>query len=148
VSLAPGAGVSVANPLNGQNNPAPLVTLEATQPYEDECVINFAGNSSGFCYFTPIPAGKRLVVQEFDAVGTLEPGLKPLDLQLTPFTVRHFFVATFMGTGIGFDFFATHQETRIYVGPNRTPDCFSAISGVSSIGQYACQISGFLVDAP
>jgi len=148
VSLAPGASVTVTNPLNGQNNPAPLVTLEAAQPYEDVCFINFSGNEQGSCNFTPIPAGKRLVIQEFDAAGTLEPGLKPLDLQLTPLDIRHFFVATFMGSGHGYDYFATHQETRIYVKSNETPYCYTAISGVSNSGQYLCQFSGFLVDVP
>ena len=151
VSLAAGAGVSVTNPLDGQNNPSPLATLDATQPYEDSCGSSFGGSDRGFCSFQAIPAGKRLVIQEFDALLAIETGLKPLYIIVNRENqgpVPHFVTATFMGTTGLRDYFATHQETRLYVSSNQAPICFFQISGSSNLGQYDCQLSGFLVDVP
>jgi len=148
VSLAAGAGVNVTNPLDAQNNPAPLVTLEAAQPYEDTCEMLFNAGTDATCHFLSIPSGKRLVIQEFDAGGDLETGLKPIIVALKPVGTDHFFPATFMGTREGFDFFATHQETRLYAGAARAPSCDVGLSGISNNGRYICQFSGFLVDVP
>src|SRR5579871_5896917 len=63
VNLATGAGVTVTNPLNGQD-PVPLATLEATQPYEDRCQAAFNGSGRAVCSFQTIPPGKRLIIQE------------------------------------------------------------------------------------
>ena len=151
VSLAAGSGVNVTSALDAQNNPIPLAALDAFQPYEDLCNFSFGGSDRGSCFFQTIPAGKRLVVQEFDASGDIETGLKPLYIvvnreHMGP--VPHVVTATFMGSGPNFDYFATHQETRLYVGSNQAPMCFIALSGLSNFGQYSCELSGFLVDVP
>jgi hypothetical protein len=150
VSLAGGASVNVTNPLDGQSNPTPLAVLEATQPYEDGCSMVFNGGSGATCNFQTIPSGKRLVIQEFDAFGHLEGGLKPvfIVLQTTTEGTQHVFTATFMGDRVGTDYFATHQETRLYVPSNTTPVCGVELSADSSLGRYFCQLSGFLVDVP
>jgi hypothetical protein len=148
VSLAGGASVNVINPLDGGGNPTPLAVLEAVQPYEDSCVINFGGTASGYCNLQAIPSGKRLVIQEFDASAEIETGLKPLELALFTSAVYHDFTVTFMGNDVGFyDFFSTHQETRLYVAPSQTPRFFVYLSGNTNQG-YHCAISGFLVDVP
>jgi hypothetical protein len=145
VSLAAGSSVNVSNPLDAQNNPIPLATLDAIQPYEDQCPIAFLGNSRGSCLFQPVPAGKRLVIQEFDALGTVEFGLKPTEVFVIPNSgISHYFPATPMSDA---HYFATHQETRLYVGPGQTPSCGVFLSD-TSFGNYYCQFSGFLVDAP
>ncbi len=148
VSLAGGASVNVTNPLDGQSKPTPLAVLDAIQPYEDSCIISFSGIADGLCDFHAIPSGKRLVIQEFDAYGGIETGLKPLKiLVLTP-AVYHNFTATFMGNDGGFhDFFATHQETHLYVAPSQTPVCLVSLNGNSG-ESYNCALSGFLVDVP
>ena len=148
VNLAAGGSVNVTNPPNGQNNPTPVAVLEATQPYEDSCQFQFSGQNEGQCSFRGVPAGKRLVIQEFDALGAIEQGLKPLAIWLEPAggQVPHYFPATFMGSSAD-DFFITHQETRLYVGSNQTLICQVALSG-NSRGIYECQFSGFLVDVP
>jgi len=139
--------VSVTNPLDGQNNPSPLATLEAVQPYEDSCIIVFSSGNT--CNFQAVPAGKRLVIQAFDAQGKLETGLKPVSIFVLQQNdgISHFFTATFMGTTINLDWFATHQETRLYVGSNGTLSCTVEIFA-SSNGAYTCVLSGFLVDTP
>ncbi len=147
VNLAGGASVNVTNPLDGQSNPTPLAVLDAIQPYEDNCIIFFSGVAEGNCYFHAIPSGKRLVIQEFDAKGGIETGLKPIALNFFTPAVGHAFTATFMASSSGFDYFATHQETRLYVAPSQTPKCFVSLTGNS--GQaYNCALSGFLVDVP
>ena len=146
VTLEAGAGVNVTSPLDGEGNPTPLAVLEAIQPYEDLCVMGFNGSDIGGCYFQAIPSGKRLVIQELDAEGFLEAGLKPRVVSLIPSTTEHFFTATFMGTSDGFDSFATHQETRLYVPATWAPECLVAVTSNSN-GSYDCQLSGFLVDA-
>ena len=141
--------MSVTNPLDGQNNPSPLATLEAVQPYEDSCIIVFSSGNT--CNFQAVPAGKRLVIQEFDALLAIETGLKPLYIIVNRENqgpVPHFVTATFMGNSGLRDFFATHQETRLYVSSNQAPICFFQITGSSNLGQYDCQLSGFLVDVP
>jgi hypothetical protein len=148
VSLAGGASVNVTNPLDGQSNPTPLAVLDAIQPYDDFCRIDFSGGSGSACNLQTIPSGKRLVIQEFDAYGELEGGLKPISIKLLPGQLYHFFTATFMGSSGGADYFATHQETRLYVPSNTTPGCGVTLSSTSSFSRYYCQLSGFLVDVP
>lgn len=146
VSLVAGARVNVSNPLDVQSNPTPLTVLEATQPYEDVCVISFGGSGFASCNFQSIPSGKRLVIQEFDATGHLETGLKPTNVALNASgSIPHAFTATFMGSTPVSDVFATHQETHLYAGPGRTPFCFVALSNGSNL-IYFCALSGFLVD--
>jgi hypothetical protein len=148
VNLASGASVNVSNPLDSQNNPTPLAMLDATQPYDDGCTVNFNGSKLASCPFHTVPAGKRLVIQEFDATGAIETGLKPLDILMNGVGNGHFFTATFMGTFEGLDHLSTHQETRLYTGANATPSCTVEISGISNSGNYLCRLSGFLVDVP
>jgi len=149
VNLASGAGVTVTNPLNGQD-PVPLATLEAAQPYYDACTFNFLGGSEGTCHFHTLPAGKRLVVQLFDGLGWLDSGLRPLAVQLlypVGEGIEHDFPATLMGNN-GSDFFAVHQATHIYLEQSsQAPLCAVMVSNNSN-GFWKCIISGFLVDVP
>jgi hypothetical protein len=149
VSLAGGASVNVTNPLDGQSNPTPLAVLDAIQPYEDSCLMHFSGAPFASCTFQPIPSGKRLVIQEFDARANIETGLKPTQLLFYTWgpAVNHSFTATFMGGDGVIDFFATHQETRLYVAPSQTPACVVHLTG-NSVQSYTCTFSGFLVDVP
>ena len=148
VTLSSGASVSVTNPPDSQGNPTPLATLEAVQVYGSHCAVSFGGSDSGFCSFIPIPYGKQLVVQEFDAFGRVEAGNRPFELALArTVTVGNYFTYTFMVNANGFDFLATHQETRLYVLQGSTPQCFVALPATSE-GVYGCDISGFLVDVP
>ena len=156
VTLAPGAGVMVANPLDAQNNPAPLATLEALQPYEDFCTVVMSGVSGGLCSFQPLPARKRLVVEEFDGLGLIDPGLKPLYIGFCPatgcLTTIHYLPAVLMGRINDqlnpVDFYVTSQPTRFYVGANQTPGCVVNLSDTPQASSYTCQIFGFLVDVP
>lgn len=147
VTLEAGAAVNVTTPLDGEGNPTPLAVLDAVQPYEDFCPILFSGSFVGVCDFQPIPSGKRLVIQEFDAQGTIETGLKPTSIALVTGFLQHAFTATFMGTLFGLDNFATHQETRLYVAPTVPPACAVILTGNSS-QVYDCELSGYLVDVP
>jgi hypothetical protein len=147
VSLAGGASVNVTNPLDGQSEPTPLAVLDAIQPYEDSCIISFSGVADGSCNFQAIPSGKRLVIQEFDAFGRIETGLKPTAIFVRTPAVVHFFTATFMASSSGTDYLATHQETRLYVAPSQTPVCHVDLTSNSS-QSYNCALSGFLVDVP
>lgn len=147
VTLEAGAGVNVTSPLDGEGNPTPLAVLDAVQPYEDGCPILFSGSFVGSCDLQPIPSGKRLVIQEFDAQGSIETGLKPTSLALLTSILQHFFTATFMASSSGLDNFATHQETRLYVAPTVAPACVVTLTGNSS-QVYFCTLSGYLVDVP
>jgi hypothetical protein len=120
IALEAGASVAVTSPLDGAGNPTPLAVLDAVQPYEDACEMNFSGTDSANCTFQTIPSGKRLVIQEVDAVGTLETGLKPEFIGLIPSDLGHWFTATFMGSSDGFDYFATHQEDATLYAPIRS----------------------------
>jgi len=148
VTLESGASVNVSNPLDGQGNPKPLATLEAVQVYASHCGFIFGGNNSGSCDFTAVPQGKQLTVQEFDASGYVEPGNRPYYITLDgTLAGGNYFLYTFMNNdGIG-DTLATHQETRVYVSQGNTPVC-AAKMVQNSNGNYYCNISGFLVDAP
>jgi len=148
VTLAGGASVAVTSQLDGQGNPTPLAALEAIQPYEDMCTAFFSGTIHGACNFQTVPSGKRLVIQEFDAGGLIETGLRPLQVLLQPVSSPHYFPATFMGTQSGYDSYATHQDTRLYVQSTLAPSCLVYLTGPSSNGAYVCLLSGFLVDVP
>jgi hypothetical protein len=148
VTLSSGASVSVTNPPGSQGDPAPLATLEAVQVYGSHCAVSFGGSDSGSCAFVPIPHGKQLVVQEFDAFGRVETGNRPFELALAgTVTVGNYFTYAFMVNMAGFDFLTTHQPTRVYVLQGSTPQCFVALPATSQ-GIYSCNISGFLVDVP
>jgi len=146
VGLAAGSSVNVSNPLNTSNNPTPFATLDAFQPYEDQCFAFFGGAFNKECSFKAIPAGKRLVIQEVDADIAVDPGLKPF-IEVTPNGIGHFLTLTFQGSST-VDIFTTHQETRLYAGQNATPFCRISLSGSSSNGFFSCVFSGFLVDVP
>jgi len=146
VTLSGGASVNVTSPLDGSGNPIPIATLEAVQVYGAACAFPFSGAQSGHCEFTPIPQGKQLVIQEFDARGQVEAGNRPYEIYLyNTITVANLFPYTFMLSDSGFDYLATHQETRVYVSPGATPVCDVELLHTSN-GGYHCDISGFLVD--
>ena len=146
VTLSSGASVNVISPLDGSGNPIPIATLEAVQVYGAACAFPFSGAQSGHCEFTPIPQGKQLVIQEFDARGQVEAGNRPYEIYLyNTITVANLFPYTFMLSDSGFDYLATHQETRVYVSPGATPVCDVELLHTSN-GGYHCDISGFLVD--
>jgi hypothetical protein len=148
VTLSSGSSIAVTNPPDSQGNPAPLATLEAIEVYGSHCAFSFGSSDSGSCAFLPIPHGKQLVVQEFDAFGRVETGNRPFEIALAgTITVGNYFPYTFMVNTGGFDFLNTHQETRVYVVQGTTPQCFVAVPAVSQ-GFYGCNISGFLVDVP
>jgi hypothetical protein len=148
VTLESGSSVAVTNPPDGQGNPTPLATLEAVQVYGAHCLLSFDGSDSGACKFAPVPYGKQLVVQEFDAFGRVETGNRPYEIAIAgTVTVGNYFPYTFMVNTGGFDFLNTHQETRVYVLQGTTPQCFVAVPATST-GIYSCNISGFLVDVP
>ena len=149
VNLAGGSSFNVSNPQDSQSNPAPLVTLEAAQPYEDTCNVSMRpGDVGGTCNFQTVPNGKRLVIQEVDAFLSIDSGLKPVALVLeTP--QPHNLTATFMASSVFQDSFATHQETHLYVGKNLTPKCAVGLNVALStaFSSLNCQLSGYLVDA-
>jgi len=154
VVLAPGGITGVTNTPDGQHLPAPLAISEAMQPYQDTCTLPFSGNGRGFCSLQTIPQGKRLVVEEFDAASGLPPfgleaGCKPTGIVLTVTAdgTPHYFPATFMGNdpSANRDYFATHQNTRLYGSPGVAPQCTVVLSCFSN-ASYSCQISGFLED--
>jgi hypothetical protein len=132
--------------VNGKGHPVPV--LDAAQPFEDACSLTFNGSDRASCTFKHIPPRKRLVIQEFDSVLFIEPGLQPIYITFIT-GYYHFFTSTFMGSSAGFGVssFATHQETRLYVAPGIQPVCEYLVSENSN--QAAdCQISGYLVDVP
>jgi len=130
--------------INGDGAPVP--TLEATQPYEDSCIIYFEGDS-GSCNFKTVPPHKRLVVQEFDNYLNVEPGLQP-DYVALATLISHAFTATLMSYNSYAYTYATHQETRLYVSGGTTPICGIELTQSSYLGVDQCDISGFLVDVP
>jgi len=143
------AGVpTITNVLDSQNNPKPLAVLEAEQPYEDGCAISFSSpNNSGTCHFQPIPAGKRLVIEEVDIYGYNDTGIKPVQLAVNPAGyMNHNLATTFLATAWGHDSFATHQPTRLYAGPTAQPACGITVSAPPNIATYFCGLSGYLVD--
>jgi hypothetical protein len=154
VNFAAGSSVNVSNPLDASHNPTPLATLDASQPYEDSCFAIFQASDSAQCSFKAISPGRRLVIQEVDLSIQVASGLKPIIILVFPNggqQVQHMLTATFMGTSAEFgtqDFFATHQETRLYAGPNATPSCFVHLNQGTNTGGFTCALSGFLVDVP
>jgi hypothetical protein len=144
VSLAAGGSVSVTNPLDSQSNPTPLAIMEGAQIYEDTCSTGFGGNNFAKCNFHALPAGKRLVIQEFDDDVLVETGTKPANIELSGLLSPHYFSATLMGNFNG-DQYATHQATHIYTSVGATPYCFTTLSNFSN-GSLTCNISGFLLD--
>jgi hypothetical protein len=148
VTLSGGASVAVANPTDNQGNPIPLATVQAVQLYGSSCTFQFQGAPNSACFFAPIPGGKQLVVQEFDAAGDVETGNRPELIELVNTTTgMNFFPYTFMVNTAGLDVLNTHQETRLYVLQNTTPVCQVALAQGSN-GAYGCNISGYLVDVP
>jgi hypothetical protein len=144
---------NVTTPLDNQFNPVPLAVSEEYHPFEDTYTITFAGNGAGFCLFQTPPQGTRIVVQEFDAAPGFVPfgldsGCKPLviGLKVAHIGTSHFFPATFMGTqtSTNRDFYATHQETRLYGDPGEVPQCTVNLTCFTQ-ATYECHISGFMV---
>jgi hypothetical protein len=149
VTLEAGASVNVTSPLDGSGNPSPIAVLDAFQPYEDYCEIRLNGAQMGTCNFDPVPSGKRLLIQEVDFFEELDPGLAPaITSVVTNPTTAHYFNMVLQGLGSGVNFFAAHQETRLYVGAGGQAQCYIEATGVAEEGFIACIYSGFLVDVP
>jgi len=153
VSVNLASTATVATPQDGQGNPIPLAVSEAYHPFEDTCTMSFGGNGSGYCQFQTPPPGTRIVVQQFDAASGflpngLESGCKPLvvALKVAHSGNSHFFPATFMGTqaATNRDFYATHQDTRLYGDVEEVPQCTVNLSCYSQ-ATYTCHISGYTV---
>ena len=143
---------NVTTPLDNQLNPVPLAVSEAYHSFSDTCEFQFPFSDGGSRVFKAPPPGTRIVIQQFDAgppIGGsfgLESGCKPLVVGLKTEGDFHVFPATFMGTHpqTNKDFYATHQETRLYGTPGQAPTCGVQLSSPSQ-AIYVCHISGFLV---
>lgn len=147
VTLESGASVAVTSPLDGQGNPTPIATLEAVQLYGSACGISFDAGGNGSCAFTTVPQGEELVVQEFDAFGLMSTGDEGLLSLENTIAGSNYFPYTVELRADGIDTLATHQETRVYVAQGNTPICYVELFQTGN-AQYACDISGFLVDVP
>jgi hypothetical protein len=143
--------VPIGNALDSGGNPVPLLVSSAVEPYESSCKLGNPFFGEAFCQFDAIPAGKRLVIREFDISTQSQSGsLTDVEL-LVPWKsqlVNHYFPALTNGTdGSGALHEALHQETTIYADTSRTdgPRCFTA----ETTGTYtgACAISGYLIPA-
>jgi hypothetical protein len=122
----------------------PLFGQAVGTPYAADCNITFSGADHGSCNFTAVPAGKRLVVLEFDALGKVEEDNHPYHLFLNnTLAGSNYFVYQFETTFMNFDYLATHQETNLFVDQNMTPQCSVMLPSVSQ-GTYYCDISGVL----
>lgn len=149
VTLESGASVAVTSPLDGQGNPTPIATLEAVQIYGGNCTFAFNNSNAGNCFFPTVPQGKQLIVQEFDALGSVDSGNRPLTVSLfNTITSGNWFPYAFETSYGGLDYLVTHQETRVYVEGGEAPGCSAELGMPSVGGGYNCDISGFLVDMP
>jgi hypothetical protein len=150
VTFAAGSSVNVSNPLDASKNPIPLATLDAFQPYEDACSATSFPSGNTACQFQAVPAGKRLVIQEVDVFLLVPTGVRPIHISVSTGAGVHYFTATFMASGLApIDFFATHQETRLYASQTIQPSCVVFLNALSdAAGDFRCQLSGFLVDVP
>jgi hypothetical protein len=148
VALSSGASVNVTTPAGSLGFPQALTTLEAVFPVGYACEIDFEGNYYGTCNFPTVPQGANLVIQEFDAAGMVETGNRPELFWIDGTVTRgNWFTTTFMVNTEGYDYLATHQETRLYVFYGVAPSC-NVLLPQNSYGTYNCNISGFLAYAP
>ena len=79
VNLASGSSFNVSNPQDSQSNPAPLITFDAAQLYEDSCnnLLSPGVNGIVTCQLQNVPSGKRLVIQEVDYAIDIDSGQRP-----------------------------------------------------------------------
>jgi len=149
VTLAPGGSTNVTNPLDDSHNAIPLAMTEGAQFLAETCTLDFSGAESGACQFAEVPPGKMLVVQEVDAMITIDTGMNPEWVAFNDGTVGHYLPATYMSTvSNAVDTYATHQATHMYVGFSNSPQCGLAAPHLVQVGELRCQISGFLIDHP
>jgi len=119
VSLAAGSSVVIGN---SDSNPVP-VTLSSgparQQPFQLALNIDiFDGSTGGSSDLTPLPAGKRLVLEHINATATVKNGEIPY-IELEAFnqgsSTSHIFAGTKVGTiNLGGDFWVFNEHTLLY----------------------------------
>ena len=143
----PAAAASGSAPVTVTN--IPLAVKPQGQPYQDGCT--FPSTVVNSCNFASVPAGMRLVIQEFDFNEQSPSGTalsnELLETTLNGADIFHQFAFTNEGQdSSGTTFYATHQATTLYADPGTTPTCQSSGSFTSgSLGN--CNISGYLIPA-
>jgi hypothetical protein len=140
------AAVSVNNALDTSSNPIPLVVVQQGTPYQDSC--STSGTTT--CTFASLPAGMRLVIQEFDSrtVVNLPDTVENVVVQavVNGTSQNHGFFAPVAQTNTQ-GFYTVHQPTTMYADAGSAPRCFIGTSGVS-VNSAFCALSGYLVPAP
>ncbi len=140
--------VTVANALDSGNNPIPLAVQPQGQPYVGACGMPSQGT---ICSVLPtIPAGMRLVIQEFDFRGNSPSGTTIFSVALaTPANNSDFFhefIVNNQGqTGFGDTVYVTHQQTTLFADSTGPLRC--SIGATAPPDAAVCNISGYLVPA-
>ena len=134
--------LAVTNALDSSSNPIPLqVAPPVLVPYQSSCTIGLLLTLR----LLGCASGKRLVIQEFDAIATVSSGSltsTQLDVPVNGTSVFHSFTVV----NNGGNSFVTNQATTLYSDPGSTPLCSMNTNGTIS-GTPVCAISGYLVPA-
>jgi hypothetical protein len=144
VNFSTSSPLTVTNALDSSSKPIPLVVSEpAIVPYQSSCTVGLALT----CEFSAVPPGKRLVIQEFDAIAVVNSGSltsTQLDVPVNGTSVFHSFTVVNNGGNT----YVTNQSTTLYADPGSTPLCSINTNGSIPAGSTpACAISGYLVPA-
>ena len=158
VTISGTPAVSVANgvatPLFVKNVDDP-----ARQPFARDCVVEtFDAAGRGSCSFEGVPAGKRWVIETMSSDLTIDPGVKPVHINLqlcsAGFATDNYFPAVFQGNSAFFfgDHFTVNQPVRLY--SDNIGGCHGStfvnvlVSNVTPSGFAEFILSGYLVDVP
>jgi hypothetical protein len=155
VSLAAGGGVSVANSVDANGNPIPLLIRDADngarQPFVTSCggltAVPAQGQTAGggVCKMATVPDGKRFVIEVVTGFCTTPSGNKVGEVGFNPPLTNLLMTPTGFSAN-GFDEYAINVPLRLYVDPGATPQ-FVFFSNDNS-GSTACffNLSGYLVN--
>src|SRR5262245_25873570 len=145
-----------AKPLLAQVRAALVQSVDepGRNPYQEtksvECVTGLS-----FCEFdfSPVPAGKRLVVTNLSGYSAKKSEPSPLGLLIVYDNVKNKEILDVFFAGVktlqsnGFTFFAHNQEIRAYYEPNEAPH-IRVVAGDDSFASIKFSISGYYVNLP
>jgi hypothetical protein len=136
--------------------PVPFRDVEnpARQIYQNTRTINLGDGTAGTnIFFSPVPAGKRLVIEFVSVNGHVPSGQA---WQMAQIGVTHF--STFYydievkphgpSPFAGGDQFGGSQQVRLYCDAGETPSFFAQRSASAGEASIVMNISGYFVDVP
>jgi len=156
VTLAEGANITITPTGNTLTIAATGAEEPGRMPYQETKVFSFTGVCGfGTCniQFSPVPAGKRLVIKNISALFRLSSNVFIEEMSFGPGSgnLSIFVPTTLQGKKGGtepIDFYMANQSVLAFADSGTTPTIHLQTSAISSLFTHSVTLTGYYVDVP